>query len=405
MAGGNPFVGGKGLFTSSDPMSALRAQPPPTWAAVMPQYMTPQVAAAYKAAGVALVIWEPEASQAGVNAVNQYGAAGYIAQAEGPTQLAAAESVGAQIGVPKALVTNNFMSQYPPGWIAMPEAYQNNNPNATPDQVTRDAKARGAQTVVPVIGLGFVDTPDGRHMSAADYQAGLDAASGAGASGSAAYIADQASTEDLNAYTSGKTPNAAAPPDTGAQPAPQPAPPPPPGSGPVPPPPNPNAPAPPVGPAGAQRPAVPIGPAGAGRPVIPLSVAQAGGQRPVPAPSPGQQLQDGPLGENWNLGWGNQPPTPSVDLPATPYPIPTHVLPHPNLTGPQNPTLPPTLPPPALTPSLPPPSPLAPAPPPQPMAPRQQSVQNLPYLTAPAILKFLNIPQAQPPPPPYHYGY
>jgi len=206
MAGGNPFVGGKGVFTASDPGSALRAHPPPTWAAVMPQYLTPAIAQAYRNAGIALVVWEPQASQAGVDAVRQYGAAGYIAQAEGPAQLAAANAVAGQVGVPKALVSNNFMPQYPPGWVAMPEAYTNNNPNATADQVTRDAMSRGATQVVPIIGTGFVDTAGGQMLGSADYQRSLDAAGAAGAVGSGAYISDQMSDADLAAFTGGRTP-------------------------------------------------------------------------------------------------------------------------------------------------------------------------------------------------------
>ncbi len=381
MAGSNPFVGGKGLFTSTDPMSALRAQPPPTWAAVMPQYMTADVAAAYKQAGIALVIWEPSASQAGVDAVHQYGAAGYIAQAEGQGQLDAANAVAGQLGdTPHALVTNNFMAQYPPGWIAMPEAYTNNNPQATADQVTRDAQARGATQVVPVIGLGFVDTPDGRHMSAAEYQAGLDAAGTAGAVGSAAYIADQASNEDLSAYTSGKTPGGVPPEPGGAAPTPTPAPASP--ETPVPPKPPPIPPPAPISPITVS-----------GTPTNPIF----GGPRELPSnpilPRPpqgqalgGGQFAEGQPGENAQLGWNQPPPdrsgtfTTANEPPAPPWQNPDVASRfHPEAAAPKS------------------------------TGPRPGEVAVAPslYLDPAAITRFLNLgaPPPPPPAPPYHYGF
>lgn len=296
MAGGNPFIGGKGLFTAHDPWSALRANPPPTWIAVMPQYMTPEFKAELDKRGIALVIWEPEASQAGVDAVNQYGAAGYIAQAEGQGQLDAALAVGSQITVPKALVTNNFMQSWPPGWIAMPEAYQNNNPQATPDQVTRDAQSRGATEVVPVVGVGFVDDGGQRQMSSAEYGPGLQNAGAAGAVGSAAYIAEQMSDEDLNAYTGGQTPTPAQPKTpTGQQPPPggqtppttptpsqQPSTPPPPSQAPTTPPPAPTQVPPPPG--------------------VPQGGIRPGAQAPL--------VEDIPDPEYATAGWGVHPPKP-----------------------------------------------------------------------------------------------
>lgn len=146
-----PFAG-KGVFTASDPESALRLQGKVDWVAIRPDQTTAMQAAALKAAGFKVMIWQDVATPNAAQLVRQYGAVGYIAQAETPAELAAATMNASNVGVPKALVSNNFMARYPPGWIAMPEAYQGQVASATPDQVTRDAQARGAQTVVPVLG-------------------------------------------------------------------------------------------------------------------------------------------------------------------------------------------------------------------------------------------------------------
>jgi hypothetical protein len=188
----------------------------------------------------------------------------------------------------------------------MPEAYTNNDPNATADQVTRDALARGATEVVPVIGLGFVDTPDGRQVTAAEYQAGLDRAGAAGATGSAAYISEQASDQDLNAYTSGKVPSGTQPPGGGQQGQGQPAPPPKPT-------PTPTTPPPPSGPPSDVLPGRnPFDPVYADAPPPPY---QQGVSR-------GPQTAEGGLGENWNLGWeGVAPPQGQQRSPGSASPL------------------------------------------------------------------------------------
>ena len=145
-----PFAG-RGLFTVNDPAQAI--QPGVDWIAVRPQELTPELAQRVRQAGIQLVVWEAKASEAGLEAVRRFGADGYIAQAEGPDELAAALRLGEAIPVAKALVTNNFMDRWPPGWIAMPEAYSGQNPSATVERVVFDARARGASVVVPVLGL------------------------------------------------------------------------------------------------------------------------------------------------------------------------------------------------------------------------------------------------------------
>ncbi len=148
--GAGPFAG-RGLFTVNDP--ALAIQPGVDWIAVRPEALTPELALRARQAGIRLVVWEAKASEAGLEAVRRFGAEGYIAQAEGPDELQAALRLGDAIPVAKALVTNNFMDRWPPGWIAMPEAYSGQNPSATVERVVFDARARGASVVVPVLGL------------------------------------------------------------------------------------------------------------------------------------------------------------------------------------------------------------------------------------------------------------
>jgi hypothetical protein len=145
-----PFAG-RGLFTTSDPAQAIR--PGVDWVAVRPERLSDDLVSRLRAAGIRLVVWEASASQAGLEAVRRYRADGYIAQAEGPGELEAALRLGPSLDVPKALVTNNFMSRWPSGWIAMPEAYSGQNPLATVERVVADARIRGAEVVIPVLGL------------------------------------------------------------------------------------------------------------------------------------------------------------------------------------------------------------------------------------------------------------
>lgn len=177
-----PFAG-KGIFTSNNPLSALQYANQAQWVAVKyggddgiggahgPSLSDIQK---LKDAGLKVVIWQDVATPEGVQAVNQIGAAGYIAQAEGPTQLEAAQQVTDMISVPKALVTNNFMDKYPPGWIAMPEAYQNANPNATVANVIFDAQVRGATIVIPILGTYDAKSEGGGKVPANVYIEGIE---------------------------------------------------------------------------------------------------------------------------------------------------------------------------------------------------------------------------------------
>lgn len=199
---------GNGVFTSADPLAALSLAGVVQWVAVRPDLATPEEIQKLKEAGFEIVIWEAQASEAGVAAIQQYGATGYIAQAEGPSQLEAAQAVSDQINVPKALVTNNFMDTWPPGgWIAMPEAYQNSNPNATPERVVDDARRKGAQQVVPVVGAYNASGEGGGVVSMNDYLAGVERS---GTGNFAAFSAEELSPEDraaLSAASSTKPPS------------------------------------------------------------------------------------------------------------------------------------------------------------------------------------------------------
>jgi hypothetical protein len=192
----NPFAG-KGLFTAWDPSAALRASGGVDWVAVDPDLATPAQIQELKDAGFRIVIWQPLATQEGVDSVVRYGAAGYIAQAEAPDQLEAAEALASRIAVPKALVTNNFMDQYPPGWIAMPEAYQNEAERITVAASIGDSLSRGAATVVPVIGV-FHPAQPGRIQLPVDVYA--DDLKRLAPPGAAAYLAEEMEQNDLDAF-------------------------------------------------------------------------------------------------------------------------------------------------------------------------------------------------------------
>src|SRR5581483_2659312 len=163
-----PF-GGKGLFTAWDASSALRAAGKVRWVAVDPSTTTDRQVGELRAAGLEIMVWQPLATQAGVAAVRHYGAAGYIAQAETPAELAAAEAVASSLTVPKALVSNNFLDRYPAGWIAMPEAYENEASYISVGAVVADARARGASVIVPVIGVFNPATPGSVKLPASAY--------------------------------------------------------------------------------------------------------------------------------------------------------------------------------------------------------------------------------------------
>src|SRR3990167_5856132 len=155
---------GNGIFTVGDPMSAKDAIGKVDWIAVKvggSDGATPEQIEAFKklleGSGTELVIWQSEASQEGVDAVNQYGAAGYIAQAESQDQLDKALAIQDQIDVPKSIITDkNITSDWPDGWGAMFEYYAN-DPNTGLGQqnladIVRIFKEEGAETVTVVLG-------------------------------------------------------------------------------------------------------------------------------------------------------------------------------------------------------------------------------------------------------------
>ncbi len=188
-----PFAG-KGLFTAWDPATALNAPFALDWVAVLPEKITPSLAAAFRERGTTLVLWQPVASVEGVAAIARWGAAGYIAQAETPDELAAALRVADTITVPKAVVTNNFFARHPAGWISLPEAYANEAPNQTPTAVVNDARNRGATVAIPVIGVFHPSTPGAVKLPVSAYEVELSSPI---APGVAAYLAEQMDSSDL----------------------------------------------------------------------------------------------------------------------------------------------------------------------------------------------------------------
>jgi cell wall-associated NlpC family hydrolase len=197
-AAAGPFAG-RGLFTAWDPSTAVNA-PGVDWVAVRPDKLTAALADQIRGSGKRLIIWEDGASQAGVDAVNAYGASGYIAQAEGPGQLAAAEAIAGNIHVPKAIVTNNFADHLPNDWVALVEAYQNADPNSTPARVVADALNRGARVAIPILGTydASAEQPGvGTKIPLSEYADELKALR---LPGVGAYMAESMSPDELAAF-------------------------------------------------------------------------------------------------------------------------------------------------------------------------------------------------------------
>jgi hypothetical protein len=187
-----------GVFTTYNPLSALPYAGRATWVAVRPDVASQEDIQKLKNAGFKIYIWEAMASPVGIAAIQQYGASGYIAQAEGPDQLKAALAVASQVTVPKALVTNVIPAQWPSGWQAMPEAYQNSNPPATPQNVVGDARRAGASVIVPVFGLYDAVSEGGGRIPFSQYYSEFRES---GAASFAIYPAEAVSSGDRTALT------------------------------------------------------------------------------------------------------------------------------------------------------------------------------------------------------------
>lgn len=162
-----PFAG-VGIFTSNLPTAALAGAGHAQWVALLAGTADPRDADTLRAAGFRIIVWEVGASL-GQAAVDQYGAEGYIAQDEGPGQLAAALALGPSIKVPKALISNLHASTWPVGWVCLPEAYQNANPNATPQGMVYGAGQRLAVAIAPVLGVYDASSEGGGVVTLAEY--------------------------------------------------------------------------------------------------------------------------------------------------------------------------------------------------------------------------------------------
>jgi hypothetical protein len=169
-----PFQG-KGIFvTTATSQSALQYAGQADWVAVPPETSAASVQQ-LRNAGFRVIVWEQVSSTAGVKAVSTLGADGYIAGAESQDQLDAALANQSQIGVPKALVTNNFMAHFPgEDWVAVPEAYPNKDPNTALANVVTDSYNLGALVVIPLLGVYDSTTENTTRIPVGVYQSDMD---------------------------------------------------------------------------------------------------------------------------------------------------------------------------------------------------------------------------------------
>lgn len=143
---------------------------------------TPAQLAAIKAAGARPLIWEDENSNEGWRAIERlawtdaagvkHHAEGYGGQAEGQAQHDEKVSLGAELdarGVEKALISSvSFLPEpdhdhpvtWPAGWGAIPEAYLDENPNASPANMEFETVKRGGKVVSMLFGLYHGGAPD-----------------------------------------------------------------------------------------------------------------------------------------------------------------------------------------------------------------------------------------------------
>jgi len=200
---------GRGIYTTTNALLALNFRPGCIWAAVRPDMTTPDEVAQLIAGGMTVSVWEGSATPAGVAFALAH-CAGYIAQAEGVDQLAAAQAQEAALGAfPKALVTNNFMTSWPAGWVAQPEAYTNEQANLTIGETVQDSLDRGAAKVVPIVGLYGGKLGD---YGAARY---LQDAAAIGIANLGAYEAGSVPAADIPIWAAAGTPPPNAPPPPG----------------------------------------------------------------------------------------------------------------------------------------------------------------------------------------------
>jgi hypothetical protein len=126
------------------------------------------MASRFHAARVRVLVWEAMPTR-GQALVDEFGASGYIGQAEGPGQLQAALALEPALRCQKALVCNTHMVTWPKGWVALGESYTNVNPNSTPLSMAYELGKRGAEEYHPVFGCGLWGEANGREVPLADY--------------------------------------------------------------------------------------------------------------------------------------------------------------------------------------------------------------------------------------------
>ena len=109
---------GIGVWTAQTAERALDLPASVEWVAIRPD-LTPEEVADELRARFRLHVWEANV-YTGQLAVDDFHAAGYIGQAEGPGQLAAVQALG-PMSVPKAIVGNG---PWLPDWTPLLECYQ-----------------------------------------------------------------------------------------------------------------------------------------------------------------------------------------------------------------------------------------------------------------------------------------
>lgn len=163
-ANAGPFAG-TGIMVGTNPEVLAELASPGyreahglTWVAIPPGVSADQVQA-LKDAGYTIIAWQPPETAATTDPnqlVADYGAAGYIGQAESQDQWNQAVANVEKAGVPTAIITNLWTpagyGEFPPGTVAMPETYVNAGDQA--NYVGLDYfMGQGASAVVPLAGI------------------------------------------------------------------------------------------------------------------------------------------------------------------------------------------------------------------------------------------------------------
>lgn len=156
---------------------------------------------------IELALWQDVADQSILDASAATGINSIILQSEGPSQLQAASAISKEAqaqGLSVAVVTNfdgigpgEWNDYFGPNVIAMPEAYANANPNATPENMMFRAQQVGANSVIITLGTYDATSEGGKVVPLADYLAQLEKM---GITNFAAFSIEAMSPEDRKTF-------------------------------------------------------------------------------------------------------------------------------------------------------------------------------------------------------------